>query len=255
MRAFRLLLIFAALLGASPALADVTARYVATGDAGRATAVGADGAAPHPGGKLDPDLAHRGGWRGSHPGGRCNSDPAHPRGRRLIVRRDERGSYAARLEDYAAVSLEFFNRLMGNGEMRESLARIRFETRDSGPVMVGQWRGTLYCTSFPVAPDPPGTVPAGADESMQFVVSDDPSLRTLAPVAARAILTMTMMVGSFMLPDMTRAIRDVLARGAPLRLNRALSLQSVSDTPIAADRFAPPAELLTREQLRQRMPS
>ena len=51
---------------------------------------------------------------------------------------------------------------------------------------------------------------------------------------------------------MTRAIRDVLARGAPAPFLIALSsLQSAERHPIAADRFAPPAELLACEQLRR----
>lgn len=253
MRAFRLLLVVAALLGASPALADVTARYVATGNSGPPLVVAADGTR-----RVEVEAANQTLLIEADDAGRVRVEAPSQTvlilgADAFIVHRDERGSYAARIEDHAAVSLEFLNQLMSGAEAQQALARIRFETREGGSETVGQWRGTLY-TLVPVAPDPAGMGPAGADESMQFVVSDDPSLRALGPAAARAFLTMTTMVGSFMPPDMTRAMREVFARGAPLRINRAFRLESVSDVPIAADRFAPPANVLSREQLRQRMP-
>jgi hypothetical protein len=95
-------------------------------------------------------------------------------------------------------------------------------------------------------------LPSGATTSWSaFVMSDDTALAELGSGVARFYRLASGLTGDqFGGGPYFRLAQQVLAKGAPVRLLRNFELDTVDHSPISAERFAVPAAIGTREELR-----
>ena len=146
--------------------------------------------------------------------------------------------------------MEVFTSLLG-GSLRPSMPS-GYTLNDRGTETVGQWRGTLYA----IRPAGGTGDAASGNSDLELVVTDDPALARAGRAARplfETLLRLTAMAFGREPPQLIDHARDVLARGAVLRMTRRFVLQDVAEGPIASSRFDLPGPVLSRDALRTRM--
>lgn len=219
----RIFALAAALCAASPALADVTARY--RGPDGAAMLVEANDAG-----------AGRFGPEGGSGYGLFTVEGA------FIVWEEEGVVRTARYADLKAAADAEIAALLGE----EAVAPPAGDADDEAggaPLLVPGTRETVGGRT--------GTAWRGADgEDAGLVLSEDPALAPAGAVLARAVIE-TPTFESLMLGRPSRFAKELAAllrRGAPLRFAEA-TLDSAAFDPIPADRFVLPAAPMTVAEL------
>lgn len=211
----------AALFAASPALADVAARY--RGPDGAVMLIEANDAGE---GRL-----------GAESGGGYGLFTAEGA---FVVWEEEGVVRVARYADLKAAADAQIVALLGE----EAVAPLAGEEEADGPPL-------LVPGAKETVGGRPGTAWRGADgEDAGLVMSEDPALAPAGAVLARAVIETptfeTMLLGR---PSrFTRELAALLRKGAPLRFAGA-TLDSVAFDPIPAGRFALPAAPMTVAEL------
>lgn len=116
---------------------------------------------------------------------------------------------------------------------------------ERGPQRIGQWDGTLFW----IEPLPP----VGQRQRSEIVIAADPALAAAARAFARVIDVQVRLVNAaFNAPDndYSNLSRGLFQRGLMLRVSGLNRLESISDAPIPAARFALPGPVLSREAYR-----
>lgn len=226
-----------ALFIAAPALADVTLRY-----------------APGPGG--GPRLTIE-----ADDAGRVRAEGAN--GQVMIIRdgeiylippRPDRAPdgvvVVGRLEDFAAVTMEMLQRLMGEGALFPASSGYTLDER--GTETVGSWQGAVYA----IAPDGVDETSGPAGRALELVVSEDPALAAGRRPSQQVFGALVRMIGMAFGGDPPALIAQaagVLARGTALRLDREFQLESIAEGPVPPARFDLPGPVLSREALRAQL--
>ena len=257
MRPWLPILALGALGLASPASADVTARYAGTGKYGPTMSVAVDES-----GQV-----------------RAEAGPPNNASERLVLIRREgvdyisaadiQGRFVARADDLIAVANETIRASMPERarEGMRGFADIRFDIGAGGMETVGGRQGRVYPIT-PIVP-PPARAASGDDEAdqepeamaapapLELVISDDPELAPIGREMARLFESTTGPIEAVMgtRPAALGQIQELLARGTLIRFTGEFRLRSVSTDAIAESAFVlPPGPVLTRAQLRARMP-
>lgn len=154
----------------------------------------------------------------------------------------------ARIEDFFGVAMEVFSQLFGEGAFAQ-LADVRFRSTARGTETVGAWQGIRYA----IDPVEPGS---GSNDSMEIVISEDPTLATASRPAAQvfgAILSALGAATGPSPPDLTRIVQEQLSRGMVLRMNTTHRLRSIGEAAVPAGRYVLPGPVLNRDQVRERL--
>ena len=230
MRHHQSLFVLLALTLAAPAAADVTIRYAPVPPSERGLVLEADGA-----GRMRAEIA---------PG-------------QLIIIRDgdvfivtpgaDRPN-VSRLDDFLAVATEAARAFRQAHPLHGPPQERRYRLNERGPATVGPWHGTRLAIEEVGARAP--------DAGSEWVVSDDPALAEAARIVSRFIEIMYRIDAAIVdfPPELPGLLHQLAERGTPLRMtmSETYRLESVGAEPVAADRFALPAPVLTRDQLRAR---
>ncbi len=121
----------------------------------------------------------------------------------------------------------------------------KFLLESKGEAMVGERRGVLW--NFGPAPKPDGT----AEKMLEVVMSDDPALAPIAAVFRHSFEALLPLLGAAM-PEtsgFTRLAAELLAKGAPLRIEKEFALQSLVADEIDPKRFELPAPVTSAAEL------
>jgi hypothetical protein len=229
------------LLAASPAWADVTARYAA-GESGRSL--------------LTIEVSDRGDSRMFF----GNGSPSITRdGVAHLVRTDRRGTYVAREEDWTAIQIEHARDLRSRGLLRfppsaaagSSPAAPAYRVARGGSEIVGGRRGTVWLLR--------GLRGRAGDRTLDFVVSTDGDLaplgRLLARINAPSNPRSRQWADAGFANDGAshNGIAPIFERGTVIRMGHRMRLKSVDTRPVPASEFVLPSPPLTREQLAARL--
>jgi len=221
-------------LAATPALADITARYRVAGGEGKTVsiAVADDGRARLDGGD-GPTLITRDGVG-------------------YFVAPNGQGHLIGRQDDALAIATEFLTALMAmipEGQQEGGLGGVRamaaapFDVAERGTETVGGRTGTVYA----IAPGAGGEGP-----TVEIVLSRDDDLapvgREMLRMLALAEAPASALLGGT--PDLIVEIRALLESGTPIRIGDQFVLDGVSADPIAPEAFVLPGPVLTRDELR-----
>lgn len=221
--------VFAALLCASPATADVTARYALGNGAVPGMIVQAD------------DKGHVRVAMGNQVAILLLD------GETYFLTADLSGLYAAKQEDLLAVMTEQMRAMIPpDAAAAPPSDTMVYDIVSGGTEIVGGRSGTVWTLR------PHGQA---ADIPFDFVISTDPDLapigRAFAAQFGSSSTMMRNMLGS--VPDMAAKAQAILAKGAVIRMGRLMRLESVDKAPVPASAFALPGPVLDRAQLRARM--
>lgn len=240
----------------SPAWADVTARYAGAGKyaATMSVAVG-------DGGQV-----------------RAEAGPPNNASQRVVLIRregvdyvsgaDAEGRFVARTEDLFALVEEMIRTSIPQSARTaiRTAADIRVEIAPGGMETIAGREGRVYRIT-PIAPPTPRPAAQGGQERqgaempqmqpLEIVISEDPELAPVGREMARLFESGSGLVDAVMgtRPAVAGQIRELLARGTLIRLADALRLRSVSSDAIPDSAFALPGPVLTRAELRERMPA
>lgn len=258
MRLWLPILALAALGLSSPALADVTARYGGTGKYAPTMSIA---------------VAESGQVRAEA------GTPNNPGERVVLIRRegvdyfsaaDAQGRFVARTGDLFALANEMIRTVMSQnaGAGIRVLADTRIEIAEGGMETVAGRQGRLYRITQVAPPAPrPAAAQAGEDAEdehapapmppLEIVISEDPALAPVGREMVRLFDSANGLVDAVMgtRPALVGQIRELLARGTLIRFAGEFRLRNVSTDPIAASAFLLPGPVLTRAQLRARMPA
>lgn len=229
------------LLAASPAWADVSARYAA-GDNERSL--------------ITIEVNGRGDARMFTDN---QSASVIRNGVGYLIRSDRRGTYVAREEDWTAIQIEHARDLRSRGLLRfppaaaagSSLAEPGYRVARGGSEIVGGRRGRIWLLR--------GRRGRAGDRTFDYVVSTDADLaplgRFLAWLNAPSSPSREQWADAgFADGD---AFRDggasIFERGTVIRVGRTMRLESVDTHPVPASEFVLPSPPLTREQLAARI--
>lgn len=230
-------------LWASPAAADVTARYVAGANAALAMTV---------------EVNDRGDSRTSMGN---QGAVLTVNGETYLLMADLAGTFAVRQEDVFALFAAQARAMTSDIAAGPAAAAPpdRSVAVRQGSEVVGGRTGTIWAVRSPgeeSAARPGGRARPGEGGGIDFVVSSDPDLAPVGRVLARqlgaSVDGMNRMIG----PGWGRfgaAMRSIFERGTVIRFGRLLRLESVATGPVPADRFALPETVFSREQYAARM--
>jgi hypothetical protein len=228
----RLRLVLCALVAvaaSAPAAADVTLRYAPDVEGGRGLVIEADDA-----GRI-----------------RAETSPGQflymRDGEIFVVAPAEGTPTVARIDDFVALVEEAGREFQQRGIIHPTTGEGRYRLSDRGPQTVGNWQGTLFVIEQ--------VGPHDADLDYQWVVSRDPDLAALGPIASRVFAAQQRLAAALLGASPTEfstLLDDPRTRGAILRIVNLYRLESVSNEPVPASRFDLPGRVLSRDQLRQR---
>lgn len=239
MRIRLLLVAVLVLLLASPAAADITARYVSGFNASMTMVV---------------EVNDRGDSRVSM-GNQMAVLTLD--GQAYVLTADLAGTYAVKHEDMIAVIAAQGRAMMAEmGHLPTEAAAPeapRMTAVQQGTETVAGRAGTVWAV---LRPGEAGARTDGAlQASLEFVVNTDPDLapvgRVLASQYGASLEGMDRMLGvPFGAGDggMSAAMRSIFERGTVIRFGRMFRLDSVDANPVPASQFVLPATVLTREQ-------
>ena len=219
MRVGGIVIVLAAVF-ASPAAADITARYVSP----MTSAVG-----------MTIEVNDKGDARA----GMSNTSALLILdGVTYILASDLSGPYAVKQEDWVAVETERMRTALPAGF--GSRPDPAYEIVAGGQETIGGRTGTVWSLRR-----------AGEARSgeIDFVICGDPDLAEIGRLFARqfnaSMGIMRSLIGST--PDMFAKLEAIMAKGAVIRAGRLLRLDSVDNEPIPPSEFAFPGPLLSRE--------
>jgi hypothetical protein len=214
----RWIIVSAALLCATPAAADVTARYVP--DRGGAAL-------------MTIEVNDKGDSRVSmgSSGAFLTID-----GTAYVLAADLAGAYAVRQEDWVAVQSEAAPMRVPDG------TTLTFDTVDEGAASVGRRAGRHWTVR-------PHGMPRTAGTLMEMVISTDRDLAAVGRAYA-ALFAASMRARRItgIAADYSSKLLAVLAKGTMIRIIHAMRLDSVDNVPVPASEFTLPGPVLTREQ-------
>ena len=217
-----------ALLAASPAAADVTARYVSGTNMPMALTVQVND-------RGDSRLA-----MGNQMAVLILDGVTY------IVMADLSGTFAVRQEDMLAVMAEQFRAMSGEVPMPppEPDAEPRYQVIERGTEVVGGRSGTVLALRASGQEDQPG---------LDFVVSRDPDLAPVGRAIARQYAGQAEGMRAMMMPalgtrgDYFTALQTIFERGAVIRMGRLMRLDAVDDRDLPDSLFTLPSAPLSRE--------
>ena len=219
------------LLLSAPAEADVTLRYVPDAPGTLGILIEADGQ-----GRMRAEIAP----------GQLFIMRA---GETFVVTPGAQGPNVSRLDDFLAVGTETAQAFEASHPVRNPPPQLHFRLVDRGPQTVGIWPGTR------IAVEQIG--PHASAQDTEYVVSTDPALAEAGRMAnwffeteGRILVTIL----RFDRAEFTGVVRQLIARGTPLRVSGRFRLASIGADPVPASRFDLPGPVLSREQLRARQP-
>lgn len=216
----------AALLPASAASADVTARYVDSKGAGVMTVEAND--------KDDTRIKQEGKEALLTLGGVS-----------YVIDSDASGTYAVRQDDWVAVRLQGLGKLLSGAALKPK-DQPAAELVSAGTESVGGRTGTVWTLRMPTKAE---------REKLEVVIATDPDIapvgRAIAGEFGLSAQMMAQLVGS--VPDFMVKMNAALSKGTAIRIAKALRLDSVSHAPVSASEFALPAVVLTKEQFAARV--
>jgi hypothetical protein len=203
---------------ATPALADVTARYSGMQpDSGMVVRIADNG---------DTFIGHG-----------ANSSYLTTGGVTYIILSDGRGAFTVRRDTFMAVLRELtLGREPPPGPGRGAAVE------ETGAESVAGFAGRVFRVG-------PRNIPS---DRLEVVVSGAPELARVGRAVAAHIVPWFETVGRTA-PELRTAIGDVLARGAVIRLGPLFRLEAVDSAPIPATQFALPSPPLDRAELIRRL--
>jgi len=209
----------AAFLFATPAAADITARYrQANGEA---------------------DVVVQVNDRGESRMSVTEATYVTRDGVTYMLLTDPQGSFVVRLADFLALMDEL---LRAQGDTAPQAAASGVTTSDAGPETVAGQNGRLYrIVNRRIASD-----------VFEVVISTDAELAPLTGAMAGALLPMFETMGRSA-PGLAESLRELLGRGALLRLGPLFQLESIDRAPVPASAFDLPSAPLSREALAERL--
>ena len=207
-------------LGAAPAAADITARY-------RQAVEGRE------------DLIVQVGGRGESRMTVAEATYITRDGVTYMALTDSTGSFVVRQQDFLALMAEL---LHATGETAPPAEAARVTISEVGVENVGGRSGRLFRIGNPSIPS----------DSFDVVISDDAGLAPLRGVmiAHLAPFFDTMGRGA---PGLADALRDLMSRGALLRLGPLFQLESIDTATVPASAFELESPPISREALAERL--
>jgi hypothetical protein len=207
-----------ALFAASPAAADITARYAQAGN--------------------EPPMIVQINDRGDSRVTASEAVYLTLDGTTYMLLTDPEGSFVVRQDVFLAVIADL-QRVVHPGPLP---AAPQVTAIESGTETVGGRSGARFRLAAPNNPA----------DSIDFVISDDPALTPLGRVmAAQLIAFMDALDRQW--PGFRGAVAPLLRRGTLLRIGDAMRLDGIDGAPIPATAFAPPAAPIGREALIARL--
>ncbi|HEY5711128.1 MAG TPA: hypothetical protein VIT38_04460 [Allosphingosinicella sp.] len=204
---------------ASPAEADVTARYTLAGDA--------------------PPMIVQVRDNGDSRVVVTDAVYLTAGGTSYLVASDAQGQFVVRKDDFLSLLAELM-RLPGPSR---SLGEAGPVISEHGTEIVGGRPGRVFRISM-------ATNPA---DNMEFVVSDDPALATLGRVVANELEPFFSAMVARTDPRLAVAVNDLFHRGAVIRLGNQWHLESIEDAPLPASQFVLPSAPIGRDALAERL--
>lgn len=254
MRLWLPILALAALGLPSAASADVTARYAGAGKYAATMNVAVDES-----GQV-----------------RAEAGPPNNAAQRIVLIRregvdyvsaaDAQGRFVARTGELFALVGEMIRTSIPQSarDAIRAAADIRFEITPGGMETVAGREGRIYRITQIAPPTPrpasaqAGQEPPGAEmPSLEIVISEDPEIAPVGREMARLFESGLGLADSVTgtRPAAIGQIRALLARGTLIRFANELRLRSVRTDPIPDSAFVLPGPVLTRAELRERMPA
>lgn len=215
---FSILIAFAGTLIASPALADITAHYRK-----------ADGG---------PDVVVQANDRGDSRATVTSASYLVRDGEVYILLNDAEGSFVARSEDFLALLNEL-----------ESVAAQATTPANDQPTITEVGEATIAGRAGRVFRIRGASVAA---DNIEIVISMDPDLAPIGAAMSRAFAPFFSMRGQRH-PRVGEAVREIMSRGAVLRLGSMFELESISTEPLPGSLFELPSPPLSREALVARL--
>jgi hypothetical protein len=219
------------LLVSAPAAADITLRYATEPPSDRVLLIEADGQ-----GRIRAEIA---------PGQLL----IRRGGEIFVVTPGEEGPNVSRLDDFLVIATEMGHAYEASHPIRTPPPALHYRLTERGPEAVGTWQGTRIAVEQIGSRDP-----AAATE---YVVSTDPALAEAGRIANWFFETQGRIQATILRFDreeLMTLLRQLIARGTPLRVSGQYRLQSIGADLVPATRFDLPGPVLSRQQLRARQP-
>jgi hypothetical protein len=167
-----------------------------------------------------------------------------------VLGSDLSGVYAVTEEDWIAVQTANMRAALP-ADFGKSPELPAYEVIEGGTETVADRTGKVWWLRVKGEPTPTaGARPSGFD----FVVNGDPDLAPVGRALARQMGASSAMMGAIteVARDFVMGNDEIFAKGTVIRMSRVMRLDSVDTNPVPASAFALPATVLTREQFAAR---